>query len=828
MWKAASTWGHRRTGLAVAAACLAALAILAPITAGANKAPRKPGELALTGVEATSLSVSWKASNDNEGKHTMAGYGLYRDGTSLGTTRGSTYTFDALTCGTTYTVGVDTFDQAGRRSDIAQLTASTAACGSPPADTSPPSAPSGLNPTSVTGTGISLAWNGSADNVDVAGYGLYRNGARVGTARETTFAFGDLACGTGYTLAVEAFDAAGNRSPKASVVVSTSACPATTSAGTAATTSASAATTTSASPDTTSATLTLPAEADARVAESSPSRNFGASYLRADGGSDPDVETYLRFTVGAVASPVQRAVLRVYAYSYTADGPEVYPTVISWSETTIAWTGRPVRTGGAIAQKGTIRSNSWVEYDVTPAVSGAGTYSFVLATTSSDGVNMNSRESSSEQPQLVITTGPRDTQPPTAPTDLARTSTTETSIGLSWTASSDDTGVVGYGLDVNGTSVGTTPGTSYSFAGLVCGTTYTLGVDAYDAAGNSSPRSTLSATTAACATPPQPPPPPPPAGECDKFAARTGSDTNPGTATAPFKTARRLADSLTSGQTGCLRAGTYDETSNGYVLNLSRGGYMIRSYPGERAKLVGIIQVRNSAAGVTLSHLRIEGTGGANTVKIYAPDVVVEDSDITNVARGESCMILGSNSGYGQAARVIVRRNRFHDCGAAANLNHDHGIYAQNVVDGQIVGNVFWNSAAYAIQFYPNAQRTRFAHNVVEGDTPSIRGGVIFGGSSTYASSNNVVENNVIAYAKTYNVTSSWSGAVGSGNIARNNCVWAGSLGNVNTSKGGFTATANTIADPLFLDRVKRDYRLGPTSVCLAVVGFDAVAALGW
>jgi Right handed beta helix region len=407
---------------------------------------------------------------------------------------------------------------------------------------------------------------------------------------------------------------------------------------------------------------------------------------------------------------------------------------------------------------------------------------------------------------------------------LARTSTTETSIGLSWTASSDDTGVVGYGLDVNGTSVGTTPGTSYSFAGLVCGTTYTLGVDAYDAAGNSSPRSTLSATTAACATPPQPPPPPPPAGECDKFAARTGSDTNPGTATAPFKTARRLADSLTSGQTGCLRAGTYDETSNGYVLNLSRGGYMIRSYPGERAKLVGIIQVRNSAAGVTLSHLRIEGTGGANTVKIYAPDVVVEDSDITNVARGESCMILGSNSGYGQAARVIVRRNRFHDCGAAANLNHDHGIYAQNVVDGQIVGNVFWNSAAYAIHLYPNARRTRIAYNVIDGGGLSTRGGVVFGGDDDYASSENVVERNVIAFAQTENITSTWGDTVGSGNLARKNCVWGGKETNIDDSDGGFLAYSNTVAPPRFVNRRKRDYRLQRDSRCRRVVGARATA----
>jgi hypothetical protein len=241
---------------------------------------------------------------------------------------------------------------------------------------------------------------------------------------------------------------------------------------------------------------------------------------------------------------------------------------------------------------------------------------------------------------------------------------------------------------------------------------------------------------------------------------------------------------------------------------------------------MGIINVPEGSDHVTLTALDIEGTGDENTLKIYAADVVVEHSDITNAGRGNSCMILGSNSGYGQAVRTTVRGNVFHDCGSTDHDNQDHGIYAQNVLEGEIVGNVFWNSAAYAIQLYPNAQRTRFANNVVDGDEPSVRGGVLFGGDDTYASSDNVVEHNVIAYAQTYNIASSWSDAEGSGNVARNNCLWAGADGDVDDSDGGFSAQGNTIADPGFADRDERDYRLESDSPCADVVRYDAAARI--
>jgi hypothetical protein len=152
-------------------------------------------------------------------------------------------------------------------------------------------------------------------------------------------------------------------------------------------------------------TLTFSPEADARVHEASAATNYATSYLRANGGTELDVETFLRFTVSGVpATGMQGAKLRMYAYNGTADGPAVYRTSTSWSETGITWNTRPARTSSATDDKGAIPVNSWVEYDVTPFVTGNGTYSFNLATTSNDGIDLYNREAATLRPELVVTT----------------------------------------------------------------------------------------------------------------------------------------------------------------------------------------------------------------------------------------------------------------------------------------------------------------------------------------------------------------------------------------------------------------------------------------
>jgi hypothetical protein len=303
---------------------------------------------------------------------------------------------------------------------------------------------------------------------------------------------------------------------------------------------------------------------------------------------------------------------------------------------------------------------------------------------------------------------------------------------------------------------------------------------------------------------------------CDKVASPRGSDRNRGTRGDPYRSPQRLADTLAPGETGCLREGKYDAGSD-FVLAVDRSGrrgapITIRSYPGERAHLVGITQVAGRARWITLSGLDFEGDGSQNTIKIYGNDVTVEHSDITNVRRGLSCVILGSPE-EGTAERPLLKANRLHDCGDPSNGNKDHAIYAAYTADGRITGNYFANSAAYAIQFYPSAQHLRFDRNVVDGGGDSVRGGIVFGGDSQHASSDNLVDHNVIAFAPTFGVRSDWEGPTGSGNAVRANCLWKNGEGDI-AQPVGFETAANIVADPEFRDRDRGDYRMPSDNRC--------------
>jgi hypothetical protein len=90
-------------------------------------------------------------------------------------------------------------------------------------DVTSPTTPANLS-LSATQNALTLAWAPSADDVAVAGYDAFVNGSKVGSSSLPTYVFGELACGTTYTLGVEAFDAAGNRSKRASLSGSTSSC----------------------------------------------------------------------------------------------------------------------------------------------------------------------------------------------------------------------------------------------------------------------------------------------------------------------------------------------------------------------------------------------------------------------------------------------------------------------------------------------------------------------------------------------------------------------------------------------------------------------------
>jgi len=145
--------------------------------------------------------------------------------------------------------------------------------------------------------------------------------------------------------------------------------------------------------------------ADAQVSEANPTTNYGTlTRLTVDGGADPDVNSYLRFSVSGVSGTVQSAKLRLWvqASGGTQDGPFVKATGTSWSETGITWRNRPGTNSDVLEDKGALTNGTWVEYTVTRAVKGNGAVSFVLRPESNDGAIFDSREGANK-PQLVIT-----------------------------------------------------------------------------------------------------------------------------------------------------------------------------------------------------------------------------------------------------------------------------------------------------------------------------------------------------------------------------------------------------------------------------------------
>jgi len=143
--------------------------------------------------------------------------------------------------------------------------------------------------------------------------------------------------------------------------------------------------------------------ADARVAEANPTTNYGtASKLNVD---SPGEQSYIRFTVTGISGTVQNATLRLFVTNGSSDGPGIYGTNNSWTETGITWNNRPAATTGVIANVGAIASGNWAEYNVTAYITGNGTYNFVFLPDSTDGISFNSREGN-PPPQLVLSFAP--------------------------------------------------------------------------------------------------------------------------------------------------------------------------------------------------------------------------------------------------------------------------------------------------------------------------------------------------------------------------------------------------------------------------------------
>jgi chitodextrinase len=337
-------------------------------------APSKPTGLMATAVGGR-VDLRWNAATDNVG---VTGYDIFRNGSLLASVGAvTTYADTTVAPATLYTYTVRARDAANNvspESDPAVVT-------TPLLDTTPPSTATGLAANAVSGR-VDLSWQAATDDVGVTGYEIYRNGSlRASVGEVTSFADTTVAPSTEYTYTVRARDAANNVSGHSDpAVVTTPAAP---------------------------QTLTFGAVADADVTSATPSTNYGTAVVFGTDAS-PSVEAYITFDVSGLSGTIQSAKLRLYATNGSVDGPAVYKTESSWSETTLTWSNRPARISAASDDRLAVTKSAWNEWNVTPLVTGNGAVSFVLAQPGTDGTDFHSRQASSVdlRPQLVVTTAP--------------------------------------------------------------------------------------------------------------------------------------------------------------------------------------------------------------------------------------------------------------------------------------------------------------------------------------------------------------------------------------------------------------------------------------
>ncbi|WP_076393001.1 endonuclease [Chryseobacterium gambrini] len=218
-----------------------------------------------------------------------------------------------------------------------------------------------------------------------------------------------------------------------------------------------------------------------------------------------------------------------------------------------------------------------------------------------------------------------DTQAPTAPTNLATSNPTSNTISLSWTASTDNIGVVGYEIYKDGVLYATVTGTTATVSGLNPSTTYNFYVIAKDAAGNASAVSnTASGTTLAGGQP---------GGSCG-----TEDFSNIPAAASSYTTQTWTSNSITWTATDART----DQTINSRAITIRNGNLTSSTISGGIGSLTVTTKLPFSDSAGNLT-LQINGTN-AGTIPFTTSATTTTISNI-NVPNNVVIKIINSETG---------------------------------------------------------------------------------------------------------------------------------------------------------------------------------------
>ncbi|OCT13485.1 hypothetical protein A8709_17940 [Paenibacillus pectinilyticus] len=442
-------------------------------------APTAPSSLTAPTKSNVTVDLSWSASSDNVA---VIGYDVYMNGTLIGSTSGATtFAVTGLTPSTAYSFTVKAKDAAGNVSAASNTLSVTTDAG----DTQAPTTPTNLTSPAKSDTSVSLSWSASTDNVGVTGYNIYNGSTLLGSttgASATSYTATGLSTNTTFTFTVKAKDASNNLSAASNAVTITT---------------DPAANWVNCAGENNPCNFTGTKQVRYGVTGSYVYGTFTNTVMCSNNGfgTDPAVGQYKTCDVNLAGGSGGDTQAPTAPTGLSSPSKTTSSVSLSWTASTdnVGVTGYDIYNGSTIAGS-TTGATTFTVSGLTANTA----YTFTVKAKDAAG-NVSAASSG-----LNVTTNAAasDTTAPTAPTGLASPSKTDTSVNLSWTASTDNVGVTGYDIYNGSTLAGSTTGaTTFTVSGLTASTAYTFTVKAKDAAGNVSAASSgLNVTTNAAST----------------------------------------------------------------------------------------------------------------------------------------------------------------------------------------------------------------------------------------------------------------------------------------------------------------------------------------
>jgi trimeric autotransporter adhesin len=148
--------------------------------------------------------------------------------------------------------------------------------------------------------------------------------------------------------------------------------------------------------------FTVALDADTYVNTSSPTKNYAiAPTMKLKFEPPAEYRSLVRFTLNGLSGPPTSVRLRLYVEDASARGGDWYLVSNDWTESTVVWGNKPAISGSPVTSAGAVTVGTWVEVNLTSAITGNGTYSFEATTTSTNTAAFETSQAT-HPPQVVV------------------------------------------------------------------------------------------------------------------------------------------------------------------------------------------------------------------------------------------------------------------------------------------------------------------------------------------------------------------------------------------------------------------------------------------